>query len=192
MLSGTVSLPREGGQPAGREQTSPELLAACQAGDRAAIERLFSNYAPSVYRWAVMLGLSAQDAEDAAQETLATAARRIATCNTPAALHSWLFQITRRVTANARRSAWVRRILRGDSDEEEPAFESSSSDAGQELAIRRCFKRLSRPHAEVLLLAGVEGYTVPEVAALLGIPEGTVASRLRLARVAFQRHWEAP
>jgi RNA polymerase sigma-70 factor (ECF subfamily) len=171
------------------EEAAPALLRACQAGDRAALEQLFSAHAPRVYRWAVMLGLSAPDAEDAAQEVLATAARRISHIADAAALHAWLFQITRRIAANARRTAWVRRIVRREDDGEERAFEQAPQDAERELAVRRCFRRLSRAHAEVLLLAGVEGYTVPEVARMLGIPEGTVASRLRLARAAFQKHW---
>jgi len=166
------------------------LLVACQQGDRVALERLLSQNAPRVYRWAVMLGLAAHDAEDAAQEVLATAARRIATCQSIESLPSWLFQITRRVVSNARRGAWVRRVFRRDDAELEPAFERASGDPEEELAVRRCFRRLSPMHAEVLLLAGVEGYTVPEVAVMLGIPEGTAASRLRLARAAFQRLWE--
>ena len=57
--------------------------------------------------------------------------------------------------------------------------------------MRRCFRRLSRGHAEVLLLADVEGYTRVEISRILGVPEGTVASRLRLAREAFRLRWEA-
>lgn len=167
------------------------LLHACKAGDRLALEELFEHYAPKVFRWAVLLGLSATDAEDAAQEVLATAARRIASCQAEAALGSWLFQITRRVVANARRRVWVRRIFRRDSDDASPAFVPTASVATEtELAVRRCFARLSRLQAEVLLLCEVEGYTRPEVAQMLSVPEGTVASRLRLAREAFRREWE--
>jgi RNA polymerase sigma-70 factor, ECF subfamily len=168
-------------------------LEACKAGDRMALERLFLSLAPRVYRWAVLLGLSAEDAEDAAQESLAIAARQIEHCAAEAALSSWLFQITRRVAANSRRSAWIRRVFRSASGaDDEPAFERAScQDAEHEVAVRRCFRLLSRPQAEVLLLADVEGYTRLEIAGMLGVPEGTVASRLRLAREAFKLHWEA-
>ena len=110
---------------------------------------------------------------------------------TLAMLEAWLFQITRRIVANARRSAWVRRIFKRDGSEAQPAFEASGADTEQELAVRRCFAKLSPMHREVLLLAGVEGYTTPEAAKMLDVPEGTVASRLRLARAAFAREWEA-
>lgn len=169
------------------------LLAACQAGDRLALERLFLSVAPRVFRWAVLLGLSAQDAEDAAQETLAIAARDLRRCTAEAALTSWLFQITRRVASNSRRSAWIRRVFRSASEaDDEAAFEGASGDdAEHELAVRRCFRLLSRPQAEVLLLADVEGYTRLEIAAMLELPQGTVASRLRLARESFRHHWES-
>jgi RNA polymerase sigma-70 factor (ECF subfamily) len=175
------------------EGVSSALLSACQAGDRTALERLFTDQAPRVYRWAVLLGLSGADAEDVAQEVLATAARRIGTCEAEAALSSWLYQITRRVVANARRSAWVRRIFRrGEDDDAVPAFVGTAQvEPDTELAVRRCFKRLSVMQAEVLLLCEVEGYTRPEVAQMLGVPEGTVASRLRLARDAFRRQWQS-
>ncbi len=172
------------------EGVSTALLRACKAGNRLALEELFERYAPKVFRWAVLLGLGATDAQDAAQEVLVTAARRIASCD-EAAWSSWLFQITRRVVANARRFAWVRRIFRAECDDASPAFEAIASvETETELAVRRCFARLSRLQAEVLLLREVEGYTRPEVAQMLGVPEGTVASRLRLAREAFRREWE--
>lgn len=168
------------------------LLARSQAGDRVALELLVSKNANRVYRWAVLLGLSGPDAEDAAQEILATAARRIASCEAEAALTSWLFQITRRTVANVRRGAWFKRMFKPkDEAEHAAAFESGSdADTEMELAVRRCFKTLSPIHAEVLLLGEVEGYTRPEIAQLLGVPEGTVASRLRLAKDAFRKKWD--
>lgn len=168
------------------------LLARSQAGDRVALELLVARNANRVFRWAVLLGLSAPDAEDAAQEILATAARRIATCEAEAALTSWLFQITRRVVSNARRSAWLKRMFKAkDEAEHTAAFESETDvDTEMELAVRKCFKTLSPMHAEVLLLGEVEGYTRPEIAKLLGVPEGTVASRLRLAKEAFKKRWD--
>lgn len=179
-------------QPVAVAPEARPLLARCQAGDRVAFEQLFSQNAARVFRWAVLLGLSAHDAEDAAQEVLATAARRIGACAAEAALTSWLFQITRRVVANARRSAWVKRIFRPDDEADlEAAFErGEQGPIDEELTVRKCFARLSRAHAEVLLLAEVEGYTKPEIAALLGLPEGTVASRLRLAKEAFRKTWD--
>jgi RNA polymerase sigma-70 factor, ECF subfamily len=173
-------------------RTGESLLQACQAGDQEAWARLFLERSGQVYRWAVFLGLSRVEAEDAAQEVLATAARRIHTCRAEEAMTSWLFQITRRVVANVRRLGFVKRIVLAE-DALSPAFEhAGGDDAELELAIRRCLRKLTALHVEVLVLAEVEGHTREEVAALLGIPAGTVASRLRLAREAFRKQWDGP
>ena len=168
------------------------LLERCKAGDQAAWASLFRERSGQIFRWAVLLGLGAAEAEDAAQEVLAIAARRIDTCRADEALGSWLYQITRRVVSNARRNGWWKRALTGSDQPLEPAFEhDDTEDAGRELAIRGVLQKLPRAQAEVLILMEIEGYTREEVAELLGVPPGTVASRARLAKKAFQAHWEA-
>jgi RNA polymerase sigma-70 factor (ECF subfamily) len=168
------------------------LLEACKAGDEAAWRRLFQERSAQIYRWAVLLGLGSAEAEDAAQEVLAIAARRIDTCRADEAMGSWLYQITRRVVSNARRNGWWKRAFLGSDGDIEPAFEHEThEDAGRELAVRTCLEKLPRAQSEVLVLMEIEGYTREEVADMLGIPTGTVASRARLAKKAFQTHWEA-
>lgn len=180
-----------GGRP-GERSDGMTLLEACKAGDEAAWARLFQERSAQIYRWAILLGLGPAEAEDAAQEVLAIAARRIDTCRAEEALGSWLYQITRRVVSNARRSGWFKRALMGFERPVEPAFEHpTQEDAGRELAVRACLEKLPRAQAEVLVLMEVEGHTREEVAQMLGIPPGTVASRMRLAKKAFQAHWEA-
>jgi RNA polymerase sigma-70 factor (ECF subfamily) len=166
------------------------LLADCKAGDERAWERLFRERAGQVYRWAVTLGLSPASAEDAAQEVLATAARRIDTCRSEQALSAWLFQITRRVVANHRRLAWWRRILPVDDSQLEPAFVTRPGQSReQELTVRACLRRMRPQEVELLLLAYVEGFSKVEVARTLGVPPGTAATRMRAARRHFQELW---
>jgi len=166
------------------------LLERCQAGDADAWRQLFEERSAQVFRWAVLLGLGPADAEDAAQEAFAVAARRIDTCHSDEALGSWLYQITRRVVSNFRRSGWFKRALLGD-DSLKPARSSTETpETAKELAVRKCLRKLPRAQAEVLVLMEVEGFTREEVADILGLPPGTVASRMRLAKKAFQRHWQ--
>lgn len=166
------------------------LLERCQAGDASAWSQLFRERSGQVFRWAILLGLGPADAEEAAQEVFAIASRRIDSCQADEALGSWLYQITRRVVANARRSGWLKRALFGEKPIE-PAFgESESPDTAKEIAVRKCLAKIPREQAEVLVLMEVEGHTREEVADLLGLPPGTVASRARLGRKAFLRHWQ--
>lgn len=166
------------------------LLSRCKAGDADAWEQLFRERADQVYRWAVLLGLGPADAEDAAQEVFAVAVRRIESCHSDAALGSWLYQITRRVVANYRRTGWLKRVLLGK-DQLEPAFgKTDHPQTPREIAVRSVLQKLPRAQAEVMVLMEIEGFTREEVADILGIPPGTVASRLRLAKQAFRKHWE--
>jgi RNA polymerase sigma-70 factor, ECF subfamily len=166
------------------------LLAECRAGDERAWQRLYEERAAQIYRWAVLLGLGPGSAEDAAQEVLVIATRRIKTCHSEQALPTWLYQITRRVVANKRRLAWWRKIVLVEEPALEPAFERSSSGGlEQEVQVRTCLNRMKHKQVELLLLAYVEGFTKEELADTLGIPPGTVASRLRLAKQRFAAIW---
>jgi len=165
----------------------PELFTACRDGDEAAWRRVVKSRVHAVFRWSVMLGLRAPEAEDASQEVLWRAWKQFHKCRAPQAFDAWLYQITRRVVANMRRLVWLKRVLPTESPPE-PAFVDGPAPA-IELSVRACLDGLSRKQAEVLMLADVEGYTRDEVAEILGIPPGTVASRLRLARKAFRAAW---
>ncbi len=181
----------------GPAMAAPEeagLLAGCRAGDLQAWRRFFRIHSRQIYKWSVLLGLGGAEAEEAAQEVLAIAARRIEHCPSEQAVLPWLFQITRRVVANVRRGAWFRRFWHKGLDEAaaeiSPALEqASTADQELELSVRACLRRLPQKQREMLILADLEGRTRDEVAALLDIPAGTVASRLAAAREAFRMQW---
>lgn len=166
----------------------PDLFEACRAGDARAWRRVVQSRAPAVFRWSVMLGLRPAEAEDASQEILWRAWRRFDRCRAPQAFDAWLYQITRRVVANMRRLVWLKRVLPSETPPEPAFIEGPSPEV--ELSVRACLETLSRKQAEVLLLSDIEGYTRDEVAEMLAIPPGTVASRLRLARQAFRAAWD--
>ncbi len=170
-----------------------DLLERCQRDDAVAWREFFARWAPQIYRWAVLLGLERSRAEDAAQDVLATAARRIKRCHDERAVTSWLYQITRRVVANQRRLGWFRRRLpfsTSQSNGQEAAFDHEDHrDLAGELEVRRCLGELPVDLAEILVMTEVVGLTRTEAAGVLGIPVGTVASRTRRARAAFIALW---
>ncbi len=152
-------------------------------------ERFFEEHAADVLRWVIRLGGPYVQAEDVAQDVFATALRRLPTFCGDSSERTWLFAITRNVVRNARRSAALRRFVGLDSIPEPPSPTAGPAellDAGrQRIAVQRALGRLQTHHREALVLVDMEGFTAREAGDLLGVPEGTVWSRLHHARKAF-------
>jgi RNA polymerase sigma-70 factor, ECF subfamily len=168
------------------------ILERCQIGETDAWRLVFEQYVDAVYRWALCFGIDQAGAEELTQEVFATAMRSIGRCPSQALLPAWLFQITRRLAANLRRSVWFSRVLKlGGAREVEAQSGLAAAGAGDthELALdlRRALHRLPAKLMEVLVLADLEGYPRDEVARMLGIPAGTVASRLHQARAMIEQ-----
>lgn len=145
---------------------------------------------PTVLGWCRRLGGPKVDPDDAAQDVLLTAWKRLDTLREAEAFDSWLYGITRRVLAAHRRRAWVRRWTTGTLPDpidpgRSPREEAELSEVSRE--VQRILEQLPPEQREVLVLSDVEERTDSEVAELLHIPSGTVKSRLRLARGRFRR-----
>jgi len=124
-----------------------------------------------------------EDAEDIAQEALTTAYRKLRMLRQPDRFRAWLVRITWRLAIDHQRSA-KRRMSR----EHAPDIASEPS-APDVLALQERSDRLwgaidTLPEKlrMVTVLAGIEEHDIREVGLLLDLPEGTVKSRLFLAR----------
>ena len=170
------------------------ILERCQFGETSAWHLVFEQYVHSVYRWALCFGIDPAGAEELTQEVFATAMKSIGRCPSEALLPAWLFQITRRLAANLRRSVWFSRVLKaGGAREVESPSGTGPGISGDmhahelSLDLRRALYKMPAKLVEVLVLADLEGYARDEIARLLGIPEGTVASRLHKARAMIEQ-----
>ena len=155
------------------------------SGDR---DRLLETWLPVVVRWCAHLGGPGVDAEDAAQEVLIVALRRLDRLYDEAHTAAWLFGITRRVLAQHRRRAWVRRWVPGFTiDTPDRARGPAAVVAGNEIAaqVQAVLHQLPVAERQVLVLCLVEERSDREVAEMLGVPHGTVKSRMRRARARF-------
>lgn len=171
-------------------ELSPETLRAAADGDPAAVDALIGAWGPTIVRWCGRLGGPRIDAEDAAQDALERILRKLPGLRDPATLPAWMFQTCRGVIAQHRRRAWLRRWV-GAPD---PALADHGPRPDADpiaLRVHEALERLDPSLREVLVLCDLEERPAPEVAALVGIPEGTVRSRLRRARVEFARVAEA-
>lgn len=147
-------------------------------GHRDAMRRIVAEHYASVYRFCARR-LGADLAEDAAQETFIMAYRTINRYDPACALRSWLFGIGLNICRNMARKQRVEVDI-----DNLWSLESASPTEAQIVdndLLRDALKGLSPDHLDVVILHELEGLTYEEAGMVLGIPTGTVKSRLHEA-----------
>ena len=154
-----------------------------------------------LYKTAVRLTRSAEDAEDLLQETYLKAYRHYASFEPGTNLKAWLFKILKNTFINEYRR---RKQLPAQVDfaELEETFESAVintnaaatrspedelMEASLDAEVRTSLTALPHNYKVVVLLADIEGYAYKEIAGILAIPVGTVMSRLYRGRRLLER-----
>lgn len=160
------------------------IVSIAERGDREAFVRLFSHFAPRVKSYLMRLGAPPEAAEEIAQETLLTVWRRAAAFDpNRAAASTWIFTIARNLRIDlSRREARVVRPEDPSRHETGPAAPDDALSALEdESRIGDAMAALPREQAQVVTLAFFADKAHSEIARDLGLPLGTVKSRLRLA-----------
>lgn len=141
-----------------------------------------------IWRLIRRFGLSPEDADDVAQQVFMTATQKL-TEITPGHERTYLYGVALRLAANLKRKAHRRREHTGS---ELASFHDRAlaPDEATELALARelldeLLATLPEALRRVFVLANIEQFELAEIADLEGIPQGTVASRLRRARALF-------
>jgi len=172
------------------------LLAIATRRDRQAFRVLFARFAPRLKTWLMRTGTPSDRAEDLAQETMLAVWRRSDSYDPArAGVATWIFTIARNQRIDA-----LRHLARPLPDAEDPSFappEPVAPDAAfgasqDEQRIRAALAELSAEQAEVIRLAFYEDRPHAEIERTLGIPLGTVKSRLRLAMVRLRARLVEP
>jgi RNA polymerase sigma-70 factor (ECF subfamily) len=164
-----------------------QLIARVIAGDRVAGRTLYDTHAPRVYSLAYRLSGDAEKAREFTQDTFIRAFARLSQFRGDAAFSTWLHRIVVTVVSNARRSEI--RTSREVALDEASSIEAGAPEAEPDLkeCIARAVEKLSEAYRLTLILHDVEGYTHAEIAAILGVPEGTCKSRLSAARAQLRQ-----
>ncbi len=162
------------------------IVAVARARDLAAFTTLFLHFAPRLKAYFLRLGTQQKAAEDLAQETLLAVWRKAALFDpTKAGASAWIYTIARNLCVDTMRRE--RRMV-GDEFEPVPLPREQSSDAEeafisleQEIRLRRALHALHPEQTRLLLLWSFEDKSHRQIERELGIPIGTVKSRLRRA-----------
>jgi RNA polymerase sigma-70 factor (ECF subfamily) len=155
-----------------------------------ALRTLHDLYAPALWRYAVGLVNDPQLAEDVVQEALLRLWKnpQVLEQDEPA-VRAWLFTVVRNLVIDDRRSARVRRELATDEPPDRAAADQTDAVLDTWL-VTDALAQLSDEHRRVIVHAYYVRRSIAEIAAELGIPQGTVKSRLhygiRALRLALQ------
>ena len=155
-----------------------ELLSLVAARDEAAFQRLYGRYADRVFRYALTLLRDRHLAEEVVQETMVAVWRGAGSFKGGSQVSTWIFGIARN-QAHALR----RREARGAREPEEPlVLPDPAGPLEREGRVLAALEGLPPEQREVVVLAFYEGLSYREIAELLGVPEGTVKSRMYFAK----------
>ena len=167
-------------------QLADELLVVrCQLGERAAFDQLIARWHRPLWRYARNLAGSDAGADDATQEVWLRALRGIARLRTGAALRPWLFGIARRVLMDRLRDLYATPPAPADFDPDDLAAQECDDALDLELELAALLRELALLppiENEVLTLFYLRELSLDDVTQVLGIPVGTVKSRLFRAR----------
>lgn len=159
---------------------------------RARLEGWFRDYFEMLWRLALRLGVPQALVDDVVQEAFITAERRAADIADGSA-RSFLVQTTVNLSANCRRrQSHQQQLLAPLALHSEPCPTPEQLLAGKQLrqALDWLLEQLPGEQRQVFVLYEIEGHSVPEIAELLELPSGTVASRLGRARDKFSKALE--
>ncbi|HEY7070192.1 MAG TPA: RNA polymerase sigma factor [Acidimicrobiales bacterium] len=153
-------------------------------GRRARFEALYSAHGRRILGYALRRTSQPADAADVLAEAFLVAWRRLDDVPDGAEAGLWLYAVARRVLANQRRGSRRRAALgeRLAGVLAEHVAPDPAEDAGTGAAMRAALAALPESDREVLLLAGWEGLTAPEIAVVIDVPAATVRTRLHRAR----------
>jgi RNA polymerase sigma-70 factor (ECF subfamily) len=170
------------------------IFAVATRQDRSAFAALFDHFAPRIKSLLMRSGTPAETAEDMAQEAMMSVWRKASYFDPArASASTWIFTIARNLRIDAARRQKREEVHAAieSVEPEGPEQPDEVVDIGRrEARVREALKILPPDQLDVVKLAFVEGLTHSEIAQALGLPLGTVKSRMRLAMGRLRGHLE--
>ncbi|MBS1841592.1 MAG: RNA polymerase sigma factor [Acidobacteria bacterium] len=170
------------------------IATACQAGQLQGYERLYSLHGRRMKSVARNLLGTANDAEDAVQETFLKIQRGIGTFRGQSSFVTWTFRVLINTCYDVRRSRMRKKEVTNEGTEESPVPEQRApgSHPALKLALERALAKLTDHQREVFLLYEVEGFRHAEIAEILRITETASKNTLFQAKKNLRTMLEPP
>ena len=169
-------------------RSDEEVVRAHLAGDRAAFTELVERHQGRVYNLAFRMLGRPEDAADATQEVFVTCLRKLHAFRGSSAFTTWLHRVAVNVCYDALRRRRREQPVRSEDDAPEPDPAEDHADASAAaIDVQRALLLVPEDFRVALVLHDVQGLPYEEVAESLGVPVGTVKSRLHRGRVQLAR-----
>ncbi len=164
------------------------LLHRCREGERDAFAELIARWELRLFYYVCRLVDDEQDAWDILQQTWMRVLRGIGRLRDPCRLAPWLYRIARNTALShckslAARQRWIDPEVQVESVSDEREIPSTWPAE----VVHAALQKLSLHHREVLTLFFLEDLAIEQIAEVIGVPAGTVKSRLHYARQAIRR-----
>lgn len=180
------------------EQTDADLVELAKDGDDNALQRLVERHLPSIYNFSMRYTGSADDAQDATQETFLKAWRNLERFNPSRAFRPWLFAIARNAATDIMRKRRHIPFSSFDTDEntnvltetladKEPLPEEVFEQAASAAQLRGVLEKLKPRDQLILNMHYEEGLSFEEIARILKMPPNTVRSLHRRALISLRK-----
>jgi RNA polymerase sigma-70 factor (ECF subfamily) len=173
------------------EERDEVIVRRCVEGDTAAFGLLVERHERRVYNLALRMTGREEDARDATQDAFLTALRKLSSFRGDAAFTTWLH----RITVNAcydllrkrARSPMLERVIDDEPAHEPPPSPDHADRTELSIDVRRALLEVPEDYRAVMILHDVQDLPYEEVAAIVGVPVGTVKSRLHRGRLALAK-----
>ena len=161
-----------------------ELVRRARRGETEAFASLVKRYQRTAYIVALSVIGRHEDAEDAAQESFMVALQKLDECRKPERFAGWFLTIVRNRSRNLVRRETLRTMdeLPHGARSRGPTPERVAEITDLREGLRAALNKLTEVQQQVVVLHDLEGWKHREIAARLGLPNGTVRSHLHFAR----------
>jgi RNA polymerase sigma factor (sigma-70 family) len=189
-VSGAGSVERSDSSESEAAGEDASDVAAAASGDMRAFERVYRRHVARIHTTAARM-LGAEEADDATQDVFVRAWQRLGQFRGDSAFGTWLFRLAINVMLSRREVVATR--ARRHVDDENLVDTLSTPRGTPELGMdfEAAMRRLPPGMRQIFVLHDIEGYKHDEIAAMLGIAQGTSKSQLHRVRMILRRYLDA-
>lgn len=173
-----------------KAETDHELIGRVVSGDHEAFNEIMKNHEDRVFSVCMRIMSDRERALDATQDTFLTVFRKAVQFKGDSALGTWIYRIAVNTCYDHIRKAKRQRAasLSDHLDPSDPSAEDAVQSAALRPEIQQALAALPIEFRAAVVLSDIEGLSLPETAAVLAVPIGTVKSRLFRARRLLAKH----